>query len=79
MTQNPNALTEMTDAPEGLAYSHDNDKYSRTPLNENYKETGKILSGESRERDPAHLAAEELRLGGKGSVDPKYGDCRKVK
>lgn len=62
---------------EGLSYSHDNDKFKHTPLNDNFREMGKLKSGEGRAVDPAHMKAEEARLKGMSSHDPMYKNQHK--
>lgn len=72
----------MHQAPEGLEYSHDNDKFAKTPINNNYKELGKILTGE-KGRAPEYKsvmeAAEKMRMHDGGCCDPMYKDQNKNK
>lgn len=66
----------MKDAPEGLSYGHDNDKYARADKTARELVNGKILMGEEHlqhECSALHKGAAELRAQGCGSVDPYWG------
>ncbi len=69
----------MNEAPEGLDYGSQVNKFARTPVNNNWMEMGKLETG----RDPSYAAmckaSEPLRMGNGGSCDPMYNNSRKNK
>lgn len=66
----------MNEAPEGLEYGDKNKeaKYGHTPINDNYKELGKIETGRDPSYEAMHKAAEALRMKDGGCCDPMYVD-----
>lgn len=68
----------MKEAPEGLDYGTAN-KYDHTPVNNNYKEKGKIEMGTHELPHTESLDAGLMRFIGKGSIDPYYADSKKNK
>lgn len=77
MPFNPESEATMHDAPEGLDYgsANTNEKYARTPVDDNWKECGKIQMGSTPNAE--HEKAETLRMLGAGSHDPYYGSKHK--
>lgn len=63
----------MNEAPEGLEYGHDNEKYCHANMLEQHLEKGKYATGGS----PEHEKAEMLRMLHQGSHDPMYHDSKK--
>lgn len=67
----------MEESPEGLNYGKPDMKLAKTPINENYKEKGKLQTGSILNAD--HEKAETLRMLGKSCHDPMYKNHNKNK
>jgi hypothetical protein len=68
----------MNNAPEGLEYSTDNDKYTRADMPESKLEKGKFEEAISAlPNTTIHKAAEALRMKDGGCEDPMYHDKHK--
>ena len=64
----------MHQAPEGLEYSHDNDKFAKADKKEKFLEAGKMKTGST--KMATHLEAAEKRAIDGGCCDPYHHGCK---